>query len=74
MQLLSWIAKIEFSEVLSKLNKVFLNDIGEGNDILSSLKLSLQRWKNILLKLIVLEGVCFTIFFVVDKHSLRTTE
>ena len=32
MPLLSWIAKMEFSEVLTKLNKAFLNDIGEGND------------------------------------------
>ena len=69
MPLLSWIAKTEFSEILTKLSNAFLNDIGEDNDFMSSLKLfrsSEQRGKNVLLKLTVLEAVCFTIFFAVD--------
>ena len=39
MPLLSEIAKTEYSEVLTKLSNAFLNDIGEGNDFMSSLKL-----------------------------------
>ena len=39
MPLLSRIAKAEFSEVLMKLSNAFLNDIGEGNDFMLSLKL-----------------------------------
>ena len=39
MLLLSWIAKMEFSEVFTKLSNAFLNDIGKGNDFVSSLKL-----------------------------------
>ena len=69
MPLLSWIAKTGFSEVLTKLSNAFLNDIGEGNDFMSSLKL-FHSWeqsgKNELLKLTVLEAVSFTIFFAVD--------
>ena len=69
MLLLSWIVKIEFLEVLMKLSNAFLSDIGEGNYFMSSLKL-LQSWeqrgKNVLLKLTVLEAVCFTISFAVD--------
>ena len=69
MPLLSWIAKTEFSEVFTKLNNGFLNDIGEGNDFISSLKLFCsweQCGKNVLLKLNVLDAVFFTIFFAVD--------
>ena len=69
MPLLSWIVKTEFSEVLKKLSNAFLNDVGEGNDFMSSLKLfhpGEQYGKNVLLKLTVLESVCFTIFFAVD--------
>ena len=69
MPLLSWIAKIEFPEVLTKLSNAFLNDIGEGNDFMSSLKLFYsweQSGKNELLKLTVLEVASFTTFFAVD--------
>ena len=69
MPLLSWIAKTEFSEVSRKLSNAFLNDIGEGNDFMSSLKLLHsweQRVKNVLLKLTILEAACLTIFFAVD--------
>ena len=69
MPLLSWIVKTEFSEVLTKLSNAFLNDVGEGNDFMSSLKLfhsGEQCGKYVLLKLTVLESVCFTLFFAVD--------
>ena len=69
MPLLSWIAKTEFSEVFTKLSNAFLNNIGEGNDFMSSLKLFHsweKRGKNLLLKLTVLDAICFTIFFDVD--------
>ena len=73
MPLLSWIAKTEFAEVLTKLSNAFLNGIGEGNDVMSSLKVS-HSWeqleKNVLLKLTVLEAVCFTIFFPLQCYSL----
>ena len=52
-----------------KLSNAFLNDIGEGNDFISSLKLFHsweQRGKNALLKLTVLVAVRFMIFFAVD--------
>ena len=66
MPLLSWIAKTEFSKVLTKLRNAFLNDIGEVNDFMSSLKLC-HSWEesgeNDLLKLTVLEAVSFLIFF-----------
>ena len=61
MLLMSWIAKTEFTEVLTKLSNVFLNNIGEGIDSMSSLKLFHsweQLWKNVLFKLTVLEAVC----------------
>ena len=51
MPLSSWIAKTEFSEILTKLSNAFLNDIGEVNDFVSSLKLFHsweQRGKNII--------------------------
>ena len=38
MLLLLWIAEIEFLEVFTKLTKAYLNDIGEGDDFMSSLK------------------------------------
>ena len=38
MLLLLWIAEIEFLEVFTKLINAFLNDIGEGDDFMSSLK------------------------------------
>ena len=69
MPLLSRIAKAEFSEVLMKLSNAFLNDIGEGNDFMSSLKL-FHSWeqcgKNVLLKLSILEAVFFTAYFSVN--------
>ena len=67
MPLLPWIAKTEFSEVLTKLSNAFLNDIGEGNDFMSSLKLFHSReqcGKNVLLMLTAIEAIYFTIFFV----------
>ena len=39
MSLLPSVVKTEFSEVLTKLSNASLNDIGEGNDFISSLKL-----------------------------------
>ena len=74
MPLLSWIAKTEFSEVLTKLSNAFLNDIGEGNDFMSSLKL-FHSWEHSgkieLLKLTVLEGVSFTVDWIVVELKIR---
>ena len=50
MPLLSWIKKTEFSEVLTKLINVFLNDIGEGYDFMSSLKLFHSSWEKCVIK------------------------
>ena len=64
--LLSGTAKTLISEVLVKLRNAFLNDNGEGNDFMSSIKLFHpweQRGKNVLLKLNVPEAVCSTMFF-----------
>ena len=44
MPLLSWIAKTEYSEALMKLSNAFLNNIGEGTDFMSSLKL-FRSWE-----------------------------
>ena len=38
MLLLLYIAEIEFLEVFTKLINAYLNDIGEGDDFMSSLK------------------------------------
>ena len=72
MSLLPSVVKTEFSEVLTKLSNASLNDIGEGNDFISSLKLFYswdweQGGKNVLLKLTDFGEVCFTIFFAVDQ-------
>ena len=69
MLLLSWIANMEFSEVFTKLSNAFLNDIGKGNDFVSSLKLFHSQelcQKNVLLKLVILDAAYFTVFFAVD--------
>ena len=62
MALLSWLAKMEFSEVLMKLSNAFLNDTGEGNDFKSSLTL-FNFWEhcgeNLLFKLTFLGGSLF---------------
>ena len=66
---LSWIVKTEFSDVLMKLSNAFLNDIGEGNDFMSSPKFFHsweQHGKNVLLKFIV----SFTILLSVDLVCL----
>ena len=52
-----------------KLINAFLNDIGEGNDFMSSLKLfhflrTVQE--KCVIKVDRLEAVCFTTFFAVD--------
>ena len=46
MPLLLWIAKTEFSKVLTKVSNAFLNNIGEGNDFMLSLKL-FHSWEQI---------------------------
>ena len=64
--LLLWIPKMEFPEVLTKLSNGFLNDTGGCNYFMSFFKLfyfSKKLGNKVLLKLAVLEGVCFTIVF-----------
>ena len=68
MLLLSWIAKMEFPEVFTKLSNAFLNNIGKGNDFVSSLKLFHSQelcQKNVLLKLVI-HAAYFIVFFAVD--------
>ena len=57
---------MEFPEVLTKLSNGFLNDTGGCNYFMSFFKLfyfSKKLGNKVLLKLAVLEGVCFTIVF-----------
>ena len=46
------IAKTELPQVLTKLSNIFWNDIGEGNDFMSLLKLfhSCEQWEKICYK------------------------